>query len=119
MGAIVGGMLGMNSETGRSVEGIAHLQQSVRDILTTPVGTRVMRREYGSRLPELVDAPLNEPGRMSFIYETVVALETWESRIKVEEVRLVQPSPGRVDVTISGVYLPDGDAITIEGIVVQ
>jgi phage baseplate assembly protein W len=40
--------LGMNSQTGLSISEVEHIRQSVRDILVTPVGSRVMRREYGS-----------------------------------------------------------------------
>lgn len=35
-------MNGMNLHTGRAIGGQAHLQQSVTDILTTPIGSRVM-----------------------------------------------------------------------------
>ena len=35
----------MNRNTGRAVAGLEHLRQSVADILTTPVGSRVMRRD--------------------------------------------------------------------------
>lgn len=42
---------GMNRDTGEAVNDIDHIRQSVRDILLTPVGTRVMRRRYGR--PEL------------------------------------------------------------------
>uniref|UniRef100_UPI0026076D20 ATPase domain-containing protein n=1 Tax=uncultured Sphingobium sp. TaxID=316087 RepID=UPI0026076D20 len=31
----------------------------VRDILTTPIGSRLMRRDYGSLIPELIDQPAN------------------------------------------------------------
>ena len=47
-------MTGMDRETGKSLSGIEHLRQSIRDILTTPIGSRVMRRDYGSRLFELL-----------------------------------------------------------------
>ena len=50
----------MNRNTGRAVAGLEHLRQSVADILTTPVGSRVMRRDYGSLVPELIDQPDNE-----------------------------------------------------------
>ena len=36
--------LGMNSQTGLSISEIKHIRQSVRDILVTPIGSRVMRR---------------------------------------------------------------------------
>jgi len=35
---------GMNAENGHAISETAHILQSVRDILTTPIGTRVMRR---------------------------------------------------------------------------
>ena len=47
-------MIGMARTSGAILTGDAHLAQSVADILTTPIGSRVMRREYGSLLFELV-----------------------------------------------------------------
>jgi Bacteriophage baseplate protein W len=47
-------MNGIDASTGKNISGLAHLRQSVRDILSTPIGTRVLRRDYGSRLPRLV-----------------------------------------------------------------
>ncbi|MGL5293614.1 MAG: GPW/gp25 family protein, partial [Aeromonas sp.] len=41
---------GMNATTGRTISSTDHIIQSVRDILITPVGSRVMRRDYGSEL---------------------------------------------------------------------
>ncbi len=46
--------LGMNSHTGLSISEPDHIRQSVRDILVTPVGSLVMRREYGSLLSALI-----------------------------------------------------------------
>ena len=37
--------LGMNAHTGLAISEVEHIRQSVRDILVTPVGSRVMRRE--------------------------------------------------------------------------
>lgn len=49
----------MNAQTGHTLNNLAHIQQSIRDILLTPVGTRIMRREYGSLISELIDQPGN------------------------------------------------------------
>ncbi|EXU76011.1 baseplate assembly protein, partial [Erwinia mallotivora] len=49
--------LGMNRDTGEAVTDIDHIRQSVRDILITPEGSRVARREYGSLLSRLTDQP--------------------------------------------------------------
>lgn len=40
-------MPGMDRRTGKWIERPAHIRQSIEVILTTPVGTRVMRREFG------------------------------------------------------------------------
>lgn len=80
-------MTGMNRTTGKALSGIEHIRQSVVDILTTPVGSRVMRRDYGSLLPELIDAPLNGTTRQLLIGATVDALIKWEPRINVQQVQ--------------------------------
>jgi phage baseplate assembly protein W len=51
-------MNGMDNLTGKSLADLAHLRQSIADILTTPIGSRVMRRDYGSRIFQRIDAPL-------------------------------------------------------------
>ena len=43
-------MAGMARTTGAALDGLEHIKQSVLDILSTPVGTRAGRREYGSGL---------------------------------------------------------------------
>jgi hypothetical protein len=39
---------GMNSATGKAITDTEHLNQSVKDILITPQGSLIARREYGS-----------------------------------------------------------------------
>lgn len=111
-------MKGTNAVTGAPLDGFDHLRQSIRDILTTPIGTRVMRRTYGSRLPYLVDAPINRSTILDLYAATAEALEAWEPRIKLQQVTATEAQPGRVVLSVSGEYLPDGQQITIDGIVV-
>lgn len=111
-------MDGTNASDGKRLGGIDHLRQSLRDILTTPIGTRVMRREYGSRLYELVDAPLNRGTLLQLYAATVEAIRRWEPRIRVTKVRAVSSEPGRIELDLTGEYLPDGEIITVNGIVV-
>ena len=49
--------IGMSRTDGRSLTDEEHISQSLSDILRTPVGSRVMRREYGSLLPDMIDQP--------------------------------------------------------------
>jgi len=109
-------MNGIDSISGKRLEGIAHLKQSIRDILVTPIGSRVMRRDYGSRLFELIDAPINSALIMEIIAATAEALKRWEQRIIVQKVAVESARPGQVVLTITGVYRPNGQAITLEGI---
>lgn len=92
--------LGMNATNGRAISATDHIIQSVRDILITPVGSRVMRRDYGSELFYLIDMPQHQATRLRLMAATVQALINWEPRITVT----------RVDVLGGGM---DG-ALTIE-----
>ena len=59
------------------------------DVLSTRLGTRVMRREYGSLLPELVDHPFNDTTRLRVYAATVMALMRWEPRISLSRVQFL------------------------------
>lgn len=109
-------MNGINATSGKSLSGIDHLRQSIRDILTTPIGSRVMRRDYGSRLYELVDAPMNRATLLDLYAATAEALATWEPRIAVQKVTAREAQPGRVILSLTGEYLPNGERVTIDGI---
>lgn len=73
----------MDRNTGKQLDEMAHIKQSVADILQTPKGSRVMRREYGSQLFELFDRPMNSVLIMQIAAASVMALKQWESRIEV------------------------------------
>lgn len=111
-------MDGMNAADGKRLGGIDHLRQSIRDILTTPLGTRVMRREYGSRLYQLIDAPMNRSTMLALYAATADALRKWEPRISVTSVKVTSADVGSVVLELTGKYLPDGSEVTIDGIVV-
>jgi phage baseplate assembly protein W len=87
----------------------------------TPIGTRVMRRSYGSGLADLVDQNLS-PLTMAQIYAAAVdALRKWEPRLRVTRVQ-GEPAPeelenARISLTIYGDYLPSGKEIRLDGVV--
>lgn len=88
-------MRGTHSSTGKAIEGIEHLRQSIADILTTPIGSRVMRRDYGSRLFELIASPVT-PDRLIEFYAAVAdALNKWEPRVRITSVSLSSITAGR------------------------
>jgi phage baseplate assembly protein W len=81
-------MIGMDRESGRALAGTDHLAQSIGDILTTPIGSRLMRRDYGSLLFELVDQPLNAATRLLIYAATALALSRWEPRLRLRQASL-------------------------------
>lgn len=89
---------GMAVATGRALGDIDHIRQSVRDILTTPIGSRVMRREYGSLLPDLIDQPLNGATLLRAYAATIMALVRWEPRIRVTRVQFVVAANGELTI---------------------
>lgn len=109
-------MIGINATTGKRLDGLEHLHQSIKDILTTRIGTRVMRRAYGSRLPELIDAPVNRNTLIDLYAATAEAIATWEPRVSLSQVIITAAEPGRVSLDLHGVYVPTGDQITVDGI---
>ena len=109
-------MRGVNAASGKPLEGIAHLRQSVRDILTTPIGSRVMRRDYGSRLFDLVDNPLNEETKVDIYAATAEALMKWEPRLMVQQVGVRTVEVGKIEIDLTAIYVPTGQPVFLDGI---
>ena len=103
-------MRGMNASTGRATAGIAHLYQSIAKILTTPIGTRIARRDFGSELPELVDAPNNGATRVRLYAAIATALMQWEPRLRLTRVQLSDDLTN----TGAGVQVVDIEGTTTE-----
>jgi len=109
-------MLGINAQTGQPLAGLDHLRQSIRDILTTRIGTRVMRRDYGSRLPSLVDNPMTPRLAMDLYSATTETLALWVPRFKLTRVRIAKAEVGQVMLDLEGSYLPDAKATVLTAV---
>ena len=70
----------------------SELEQAISIILSTPVGTRVMRPKFGSRLHELLFAPINVQTIAQARRYVEEALGMWEPRIQVTSVDVL-PDP--------------------------
>jgi len=105
-------MIGLDRRTGQPLSGVAHLKQSIEDILTTPIGSRRMRPEYGTTLRRYVDLPVNDGWKSSVQAEVARALGRWEPRLKLERVRVVAVVGGQITLSLSGAYL--GDSVVFE-----
>lgn len=109
-------MNGINRTTGTSLSGVDHLRQSIIEILTTPLGSRVMRRDYGSRLYQLVDAPVNRALLVEIYSAVAEALIRWEPRFQLTRVQVENVDVGKLQIALKGVYLPNNQSITLDGL---
>lgn len=80
---------------------VRNVEESIRLILKTRLGERVCRPDFGSRLSELVFAPMNTQTLLLIKVYVEEALEQWEPRILIEGIDTdPDPGQGRVQVRI-------------------
>lgn len=68
------------------------IEEAIQIVLSTPVGYRVMRPEFGCRITELVFAPINASTIAAVNRYVIEALGYWEPRIDVVDVQAM-PDP--------------------------
>jgi phage baseplate assembly protein W len=111
-------MKGMSRENGKYLDDLDHLKQSIVDILSTPIGSRVMRRNYGSRIFDLIDKPINKE-LFPQIYAAIAdTLQKWEPRFKLEKITITEVKESHVSVSLNGVYLLTEQTITLENLLI-
>ncbi len=105
-------MIGVDRRTGQPLSGLDHLRQSIEDILTTPLGSRRMRPDYGSNLRRFVDLPVNEGWKSAVQAEVARALGRWEPRVQLERVKVISMLDGQIGLELTGQYL--GSSAVVE-----
>lgn len=106
----------LNHDTGGAVEGWDHVVQSIQTILATRLNARVFRREFGSEVPALVDAPMNEASVLMLYVAVAEALERWEPRFELTDVSVDGAASGVITMTLIGNHRPNahtGDLTTV------
>ncbi len=76
------------------------LEESIAIILGTRLGERVYRPDFGSRLHELVFAPLNDETLLLAQIYAREAIQKWEPRVTVESVS-ASPTPDAASLNIT------------------
>ena len=94
--------IGMNQDNGKAISDADHLRQSVRDILLTPQGSRIARREYGSLLSALIDQPQNPALRLQIMAAVYVSLSRWEPRLTLDSITISSNFDGSMMVELTG-----------------
>ena len=126
-----------NDQTGRRIGLKEHIAQSIKNILFTRIGSRLMREDYGSLLPELIDMPMTQtvialchqaavtafqPQRQALLVvialchqAAVTAIAAWEPRITVRSIHFnpTAAANGQLAITIV-TTLTDGTEQTFQ-----
>ena len=95
--------MGMSRTTGALLSHDDHLKQSIYDVLMTPIGSRLLRREYGSLIPFLIDQPVNPATKLKMMAAIATAIIKWEPRVKVRQVQLSMNADATNDTGNTGV----------------
>ena len=107
----------INKHSGTNTEPFEHLQQSIGDILLTPLGSRIMRRHYGSELFSLIDAAHNATSRVRLYAAVATALARWEPRLHLMRVQLADADTnGRIAFEIDGYAHVGGQTFNLQGV---
>lgn len=108
-------MIGMSAQTGRRIgDEIDHIRQSIADILMTPIGSRVHRRDYGSMIPRLIDRPMNSGGTLMLYSAAAHALLIHEPRVKLSRLSLdISDLSGTATLSIEGAHA-NGQPLSLE-----
>lgn len=85
-------------------EGDDNVEHSLRVLLLTRVGERVMRRDFGSRLGEMVFRPGSEQNLRAIEREVRATIARWEPRVEVLDVRAEAEADDATHVTVSLSY---------------
>ncbi len=114
-------MYGMNSENGEISNGTPYLGQLVRDVLITPIGSRVMRRNYGSRLYTLLDNPIDAALVANI---NVAVVEALTAHVPIISITAIEVNPaegnqtGKIRLTVMGYLISENKPIEISNIIV-
>ncbi|MCX2722612.1 GPW/gp25 family protein [Roseibium salinum] len=105
-------MSGLDRTTFRLTDNLAHTLQSVEVILSTNIGSRVMRRPFGGGVAELLGRAM-QPRLFALIQQLVgTAIDLWEPRLSVRRVSFAGSADevrlGSATIVIEVDYRPRG-----------
>lgn len=100
---------GIDRRTGKLLIGWDHCVQSIAVILTTRVGSRVMRRAFGSAALELQDRNATARRVMQIYAAVAAAIKRWEPGFRLQTIAMTRGGADGVFVfEISGIFYPRG-----------
>lgn len=103
----------ISRETGKLLTEIEHIKQSLADLISTPIGSRVMRRDYGTQLTNLIDQPTSEALYLKCYSTIYLAILRWEPRIEISKIFISSQEQGKQVLDIEGVLIQSGQDLNM------
>ncbi|GHC34678.1 hypothetical protein GCM10010082_31730 [Kushneria pakistanensis] len=107
---------GMCRVTGALISGVPYLRQRLEDVINTPIGSLVGRRDFGSRMHEIQDRNVNEAFHMDAYIRLAEAISDPANGLddfRLQNLQLSQPESNQVELAVSGLLLIDGQPRSI------
>ncbi|MBF7687741.1 GPW/gp25 family protein [Acinetobacter rathckeae] len=104
----------ISKDTGQLLSNeIDRIKQSIQEILSTPKGSRIMRRQFGSDIPNLIDQPLNDILILRIYSAIYTPLLLWEDRISIESIAVTQLTKGTIDISLEAVHMSSNQNLNL------
>lgn len=91
-----------------------HIFQSLEDIASTPFGSRIMRREYGTQLANFIDQPISQSLYLKCYSSLYAAFLRWENRIEISQIIVAEVSSGKMILDIEAILIKTGDPLNFQ-----
>jgi phage baseplate assembly protein W len=99
--------VGLNAATGGTIEGWAHVAQSLQAVFNTRFGDRIMLEWFGSFVPAILGRNINQSEIPVFFSAFTSAIEQWEPRYSVTGLEVLSINrSGELRMSITGEYRP-------------
>ena len=103
----------ISRESGLTISEIESIEQSIQDIVTTPLGSRIMRRDYGSMVPDLIDQPMSDVLILKMYSAIYTPVARWEPRINIESINITGIGSGFMQLDLESVHTITGQSLNL------
>lgn len=103
----------ISRESGLTISEIESIEQSIQDIVTTPLGSRIMRRDYGSIVPDLIDQPMSDVLILKMYSAIYTPVARWEPRINIESINITGIGSGFMQLDLESVHTITGQSLNL------
>lgn len=92
--------------------------QNIYTLLSTPLGSRVYNRSWGSNLPNLLDLPINNTTQLLVSSQIAIDIEKnlYDFLVESVSVDLSEAVGGTMNITINLFFVPENRFVTLAGV---